>query len=453
MRISLFFKIFGLSLLIAAPPLLIGAILLENSLLLETRQQLRSDNLLLMKELSRSLAMPLLNGDRLGIEDNLSVFEHAKGVLDIQVLDRNGHLMGELFSHHSPEAPQRKNASPLKSSKNSGSRSFKAKSHHHRLDLQTQIRFQELPVGHLILSISDAPYRNVRKNIRETFLLLGGGTVALALAGSLFLAAFLSRPIRELRDAALRLIKGEFSPVASPVIADETSDLVTAFNKMAQEILHKELLEKALARYVSRDVAESLILHPERIHLGGVRQETIILFCDIRDFTHLSSRLSPEEVVEILNSYFDAFIDLVFRYHGSVNNIMGDGLMIIFGIPEFLPDHPELAVDCALEMRATIETLSSERIHAGKPHVDFGFGLHIGFGILGNIGSRNRMEYTVIGDAVNIAARIEQEAAAGEILISGDLYHRIPEEKRPPIRGKRSLSPDGVDHSLEVYVV
>ncbi len=453
MRISLFFKIFGLSLLIAAPPLLIGAILLEKSILLETRQQLQSDNLLLMRELSRSLAMPLLNGDRLGIEDNLSVFEHAKGVLDIQVLDRNGHLMGELFPHHSPDNPQSKNSLLLNSSKNSQNGSFPETNPHHRLDLRTRITFQGLPVGHLILSISDTPYRKVQKNIRETFLLLGGGSVALALAGSLILAAFLSRPIRELRDAALRLIKGEFSPVAPPVIADETSDLVTAFNSMAQEILHKELLEKALARYVSRDVAESLILHPERIHLGGVRQEAVILFCDIRNFTRLSSKLAPEEVVEILNSYFDAFIDLVFRYHGSVNNIMGDGLMIIFGIPEFLPSHPELAVACALEMRATIETLSSERIHAGKPHVDFGFGLHIGFGILGNIGSRNRMEYTVIGDAVNIASRIEQEASAGEILISRDILQRIPEEKRPTIRDKRSLSPDGVDHTLEVYVV
>ena len=453
MRISLFSKIFGLSLLIAGPPLMIGSMLLEKTILLETRRQIQSDNRLLMKELSRSLAIPLLDGDRLGIEDNLSVFEHAKGVLNIQVLDRKGHLMGELFPHHSPEGPQSKNSLSLNPSGKPETGSIHGESGDHRLDLRTRISFQGISVGHLILSLSDTPYRRVREKIRETFLLLGGGSFALALAGSLFLAAFLSRPIRELRDAALHLTQGEFLPVKAPVIADETSDLVIAFNSMAQEILHKELLEKALARYVSRDVAESLILHPERIHLGGVRQEAVILFCDIRNFTRLSSRLAPEEVVEVLNSYFDAFIDLVFHYHGSVNNIMGDGLMIIFGIPEFLSEHPELAVSCALEMRTTIDTLSCERIQAGKPHVDFGFGLHIGIGILGNIGSRNRMEYTVIGDAVNIAAKIEQEAAAGEILISGNLLQRIPEEKRPTIRDKRSLFPDGVDHSFEVYVV
>ena len=453
MRISLFFKIFALSLLIIGPPLMIGYLLLEKSMLLDTRQQIQSDNSLLMKELSRSLAIPLLNGDRLGIEDNLSVFEHAKGVLDIQVLDRKGHLMGELFPHHRPEGQQSKNSLSSELSEQSETDAPHGVPGQHRLDLRTRISFQGIAVGHLILSLSDTPYRRVREKIRATFLFLGGGSLGVAFVGSLFLAAFLSRPIRDLRDGALRLINGEFSPVKTPVIRDETSDLVVAFNTMAQEILHKELLEKALARYVSPDVAESLIHHPERIHLGGVRQEAVILFCDIRNFTRLSSKLTPEEVVEILNSYFDAFIDLVFRYHGSVNNIMGDGLMIIFGIPEFLPKHPELAVACALEMRSTIATLSSERIRAGKPHVNFGFGLHTGFGILGNIGSRNRMEYTVIGDTVNIAAKIEQEAAAGEILISGDLLQRISEDKRPEVREKRSIFPGGVDHSLEVYVV
>lgn len=452
MRISLFLKIFGLSLLVIGPILLLGYILLEKSILLETRHQIKENNRLLMKELSSSLAIPLLNGDRLGVEDNIAVFEHAKGVLDIRVRDRKGHVIGELSPHHRMDDSQ-KTQSPKKPSDRSTAPLGNGHPVPHPLTLHTRITFQGIPVGQVALSMSDAPYRRIREKIRETFLLLGGGSLALAFAGSLLLAAFISRPIRELRDASLQLIKGEFAPVRAPAIADETSDLVTAFNQMAGEILHKKLLEKALDRYVSRDVAESLILHPERIHLGGVRQETVILFCDIRNFTRLSSKLPPEEVVEILNSYFDAFIDMVFRYRGSVNNIMGDGLMIVFGIPEFLPDHPELALNCALEMRNSIEALSEERKRAGKPHADFGFGLHAGVGILGNIGSRNRMEYTIIGEAVNLAAKLQQEAGAGEILVTEALLNRIPEDKRPTIREKRSISPAGVDHFIEVYVV
>ena len=99
MRISLFLKIFGLSLLVIGPILLLGYVLLEKSILLETRNQIKADNRLLMKELSSSLAIPLLNEDRLGVEDNIAVFEHAKGVLDIRVRDRKGQLMGELFPH------------------------------------------------------------------------------------------------------------------------------------------------------------------------------------------------------------------------------------------------------------------------------------------------------------------------------------------------------------------
>lgn len=453
MRISLFFKIFGLSLVVLGISLGLGTLLLERSMLLETRRQIESDNILLVRELSRGLALPLLKKDRLAIEDNLGVFEHTKGVLDIRVYDRNGTLAEHLSPHHRTEPSQRKQSGFSRGTGNPSDISFTAIPSSHLFRLRAPVRFQKIPVGAVELSVSDASYREVKRKILQTFLLLGGGSALLALAGSLFLGAFISRPVRDLRNATERLGKGDFTPVPPPLLADETSDLVLAFNRMAEGILHKDLLEKALVRYVSRDVAESLIGRPELIHLGGARQEAVILFCDIRNFTRLSSRLSPEEVVEVLNSYFDAFIDLVFRYRGSVNNIMGDGLMIVFGIPEFLPDHPELAIECALSMRESIQALSEERLKEGKPHVEFGFGLHVGSGILGNIGSRSRMEYTIVGETVNLASRIEQEAAPGEILLSDLLWERIPERSRPESSVSRTFLPKGIDRPIRIYAI
>ncbi len=453
MRISLFFKIFGLSLAVLGVSLGLGTLLLERSMLFETSRQIESDNILLVRELSRALALPLLKNDRLAIEDNIGVFEDTKGVLDIRVYDRNGNLAEDLSTHHRTETPQRKQSNFARVTENSEGITFTAIPSRRLFRLRAPVRFQRIPVGAVELSVSDSSYREVKRKILQTFLLLGGGSALLALAGSLFLAAFISRPVRDLRNATERLAKGDFTPVPPPLLADETSDLVLAFNRMAEGILHKDLLEKALVRYVSRDVAESLIGHPELIHLGGARQEAVILFCDIRNFTRLSSRLPPEEVVEVLNSYFDAFIDLVFKYRGSVNNIMGDGLMIVFGIPEYLPDHPELAVECALSMREAIEALSKERMEEGKPHVEFGFGLHVGSGILGNIGSRARMEYTIVGETVNLASRIEQEAAPGEILLSDHLWERIPERSRPKPSVSRTFLPKGLDQPIRIHVL
>jgi len=430
--------------------------LLEHEILRQTRIQIEKDNRLLLLELTRSLTLPLLKNDRMSLEDNLGVFEHSPGVLGVFVYDLQGVLQGRIENKSLPGTdikdlvPAR---SPVTGPGSEERLVFRHLKNRHLYRLSAPILFQGVGVGKVLLFLSDAPYEAVRARITRSFLILGGGSLLVAFLGSLFLSAYISRPIRSLRNATEKILEKDFVRVPLPALKDETGDLVIAFNRMARDMEHKERLEKALIRYVSRDVAEHLINHPELIHLGGIRQEVVLIFADIRNFTRLSSQLPSEEVVQILNDYFNSFIDEIFLHHGSVNNIMGDGIMIVFGIPQFSESHPDNALTCALSIRNRIQELSEERKKKGLPFVQFGLGVHIGEGVVGHIGSKTRMEYTVVGGAVNIAYRIQEEAGAGEILVSDNLWKRLCGDYEKFRQTSRLVTPKGLEEPILVHVL
>ena len=457
MRISLFNKILFLSVLVLSFSLGFGYILLEHQILHQTKDQIAKDNRLLLLELTRSLSLPLLKNDRMALEDNLGVFEHSPGVLGVYVFDRKGVLEGRIENDTTPSSGSRDLLPPQSAGvfRPNGKEGLVLRhlKKRHIYQLSDPIQFHGVDVGQVVLFLSDAPYEIVRAKIARSFLFLGGGSLLLALLGSLFLSAYISRPIRSLRNATERILEGDFIRVSTPALRDETGDLVVAFNRMAREMEHKERLEKALIRYVSPDVAEHLINHPELIHLGGIRQEVVLIFADIRTFTRLSSQLPSEDVVQILNDYFNSFIDEIFLHQGSVNNIMGDGIMIVFGIPQFSESHPESALACALSIRKRIRDLSESRKAQGMPHVQFGLGLHIGEGVVGHIGSKTRMEYTVVGGPVNIAYRIQEEAGPGEILVSDNLWKRLAGNYESLRQTTRIVTPKGLDDPVLVHVL
>lgn len=189
----------------------------------------------------------------------------------------------------------------------------------------------------------------------------------------------------------------------------------------------KRLMKHLFGRYVSPDVFTHLVANPSMAQLGGQRREMTVLFSDIRGFTTASEKATPEAVVAQLNEYFSAMVAVLFRHHGTLDKFVGDMVMGLFGAPVPDPHHADHAVGAALEMVRELERLNIVWVARGQPTMDIGIGINSGEMIAGNIGSSTVMSYTVIGDAVNLAARLESATKdhGARILISEAVRSRL----------------------------
>ena len=169
----------------------------------------------------------------------------------------------------------------------------------------------------------------------------------------------------------------------------------------------KRKMKRLFGQYVSKDVYAQLVANPDLARLGGQRRQMTVLFSDIRGFTSVSEQGQPEEIVAILNEYFTRMVEIVFANKGTLDKFVGDMVMALFGAPLDDPNHAEHAVDAALEMIRELDRLNQKWMAEGRPAIDIGIGISTGPMIAGNIGSEAIMSYTVIGDAVNLGARLE----------------------------------------------
>jgi class 3 adenylate cyclase len=191
-----------------------------------------------------------------------------------------------------------------------------------------------------------------------------------------------------------------------------------------------ELLRHILNRYVDREVAEIILTDPDRhLKLGGESRDVTVLFADLRGFTRFSATHPAPKVVEVLNLVFNELVEVVFNYHGTFDKFLGDAIMAFFGAPIAGEDDAYHALTAALDMRACFYRLRSETQDTILDPLGLGVGLHSGEVIVGNIGSERVMDYTVIGDTVNVARRLQESARPGEILISGETYRRVPQAR------------------------
>jgi adenylate cyclase len=220
-----------------------------------------------------------------------------------------------------------------------------------------------------------------------------------------------------------------------------TVETIKAHTRLARE----EVARANYSRFMPEYVVKQLLDSPDSFRLGGVNQTVTVLFADIRGFTALSEREKPEKVVGLLNRYFSAMTEIIFDHGGTLDKYIGDGLMAIFGAPAATPEDALNAVKAAVTMQKRITTLNEELSADGMEQIAVGIGLHTGEATIGYIGSDKRSEYTAIGDTVNLASRLESNAAGGQILISeatstasGNL---IPVNTREPLTVKNRVQP------------
>ncbi|BAY34985.1 multi-sensor signal transduction multi-kinase (plasmid) [Nostoc carneum NIES-2107] len=211
------------------------------------------------------------------------------------------------------------------------------------------------------------------------------------------------------------------------------------------------LIRQVFGRYLSDDIVANLLESPERLKLGGDRRKMTILTSDLRGFTAISERSQPEEVISILNIYFEYMADVITKYQGSINEFMGDGILVLFGAPTPREDDALRAVACACAMQLAMDAVNEKLKYLNFPQLDMGIGINTGLVILGNIGSEKRTKYGIVGSQVNLAYRIESYSLGGEILISEQTLQEVGSIVR--INGQKQVHPKGVKQLINIYCV
>ncbi|HWE60856.1 MAG TPA: adenylate/guanylate cyclase domain-containing protein [Chloroflexota bacterium] len=243
-----------------------------------------------------------------------------------------------------------------------------------------------------------------------------------------FLPIILVTALKDVEDRVRGLEAGADDFISKP--CDEVELKARVRSLLRIKALHEQLEQRnnllldALQRAVSPGVAAQILADPDRyLHPGGVRRAVTILFGDVRGYTSMAEELPPHEAMSILNTYLARIIEIVYRHGGTVNQLLGDGVMALFGAPIEHDDHPRRAAAAALEMQQAVGSLELEQFP--QVRLRMGVGINSGDVVVGHIGSELRMDYTAVGDAVNLAARFEQNAGPGQILVTQATYEQI----------------------------
>ena len=291
------------------------------------------------------------------------------------------------------------------------------------------------------------------------------GIAAIILAAvSIIVARSVRKPLTQIINAAGMIARGELDTRLRLKRSDEFGLMSRHFDDMAEGLQERDFIRETFGRYVSEGVAKALLDHRENLQLGGEERVVTVLFSDLRGYSTISEQLPPVQTVEMLNKYLGAMNELIDEHHGCVIEFIGDAILAVFGAPNVVPDHSEQAVRCAKKMRARLVDLNKEWDSSGLSRYWKGcgmeqlgarIGIHTGRVVAGNLGSRTRMKYAVIGDTVNVASRLEglNKELKTDILLSMDVYAHLPEDLISDIVDQDEHKVKGREQKVRVYSV
>jgi len=319
------------------------------------------------------------------------------------------------------------------------------------IDISVPLVFSKTPLGTLYVGFGTGAIAAAVRQARLQAVVITAFMVVLGLGGAVALATALARPIHRLMEATDAVAHGDFSVSVPVTTRDELGVLTGSFNRMAKSLREKEMIKRAFTRYVPREVVEEVLKDPEHPMLTGERRDATVLFCDIRGFTSMSERLTPVQVVSVLNEFYTLMIETVSKHGGTLNKFLGDAVMAVFGAPIAHPDHAARAVKTALDMRTAVAELGRRRRALGEDPFEVGIGVSLGEVVAGSVGTEERMEYTVIGDSVNIASRLQDRAKPGSILLTRPTYEAVKDLVDAKSLGAMKVK--GKEEEVEVYEV
>jgi adenylate cyclase len=299
-------------------------------------------------------------------------------------------------------------------------------------------------IGYSEESISKALEQNRRKIILITLVML-----AIGIVGTALVVLYMVKPINILADAAKEVGKGNLTQKVYIKRRDEIGQLATTFNEMVEGLKERDFIRNTFGKYVSTQIMDAILKGD--LKLGGEKRKVTILLSDIRNFTRMSEKYPPESIVEFLNQYLTRMIGIVEKYDGKIDKFMGDAIFSVFGAPLAYMDDARRAINVAWEMKMKLVEFNQKLKSRNFDEIRIGIAIHTGEVVAGNIGSEQRQEYTVIGDTVNTASRIESlnKEWGTDILISQDTYDLVKDlaevRKMPPIKVK------GKEKEIQVY--
>jgi len=422
MRVPIAIKLaLAITLLIVSGMSTLGFIILENQKSVLT-EQINDMGSAIVKQVANSASEMVLSDDTLSLQalvNNLVDQNRIKGAVVIsdqnEILVKNGSTPSlDFILHH------------LNNKKSA--HIFEWNSVSDTLDqlicFDSPIKFKQLVAAHIIITFSKQKMVQSLNNSRFVIIFATLIMTLIAILLAFIMSRHLSAPIYNLVDASKAIGAGDFRFRLNERRNDEIGELACAFNQMAHGLLQKSQVEDVFSRYVSSNVAKKVLQNLDDVELGGQHVNASVLFADIVGFTSISEKLPPQEITNILNEYFSHISSIAQIHNGHIDKFMGDCAMIVFGVPEYSESHSINAINCAIMIQQMVAVLNEQRLKQHKIPIHFKIGVNSGAMIAGNLGSNDRMEYTVIGDPVNIASRLANIAESDQIIILEELFNQ-----------------------------
>jgi adenylate cyclase len=316
----------------------------------------------------------------------------------------------------------------------------------------TPVLYQGLKIGEIKLFLTKKYIEETIFKAKVFILMMTLAITATGIVMSMVMSFYFSRPIQRLVVAVEEIGKGNFTYRVNLARNDELGDLGEAINRMAEDLRLKERIQTWFGRYVTPEIVERILASPDDEWMKGTRLEATIVFVDIRGFTTLAERSDPDTVVELLNSYFTLVTDIIIQYGGYLDKFVGDAVMGVFGA--LVPDseHAHTALLAAMEVRRYLPEFNQRFRDMGEP-IRVGIGINTGEVVAGNIGSSKSMEYTVIGDNVNVASRLTDLAGPDQILISEQTFLKLAGDSRFVLQSRGEMEVKGRKEPVRIYEV
>ena len=313
------------------------------------------------------------------------------------------------------------------------------------------VPYQDITLGYVLLTFDQSLLKVARQQTLYTIIATTIMLLIFSVLLSLWVGKRFSRPIEELVHVSNAITQGHYDIRINEQRNDELGVLMHTVNVMADGLLRKQQVEKALSRYLSPNVAREVLKDLDFAKLGGKQIEASVLFVDIVGFTDLSKELSSDALSELLNSYFSYISEAAHIYSGHVDKYIGDCAMLVFGVPKHDKRHAYQAVACALLIQQIIRHLNMQRIAQKLSTADFHIAANSGLMLAGNLGSSQRMEYTVIGDAVNLASQLAGHAMNNEIVVPDTMLEYTDVKDCFVYKPKKAISLPGQNSPVKIY--